>query len=342
MTTHSPMFDPIEDDFDVQKIFENTKVSFYAAARGGLWHFVWAHRNIEDGLSPNFSNFSISQVHIPRYSLAAELKARLQFISLIVPNGSNSEDLLVGEEFWPGFLVGVTSDRNILLVTSKGFAYPLHSVASIAIDDIAMLDAASNAVMEDNGDFFLPSVLTNAGNRVSHKSKKLVDAVSFERELHKELDPVNRFEIFSAFCTLIDSPLSRKLPRTYVECIIREQQSIDVEDVRYEVAELLLQIQGAILPTAPVLGADEDVLLETLIEAASDMLGRLSDSQRCSYVLLRDLHQALLLINVAAVTGAISFQKYCETMTIEVAPDSSIEQTIRSQSAFIELLGILA
>ena len=96
------------------------------------------------------------------------------------------------------------------------------------------------------------------------------------------------------------------------------------------------------MPTAPVLGADEDVLLETLIEAVSDMLGRLSDSQRCSYMLLSDLHQALLLINVAAVTGTISFQKYCETMTIGIAPDSSKEQTIRSQSAFIELLGILA
>jgi hypothetical protein len=336
------MFDPIEDDFDVKKISESDMVSFYAATKGGLWHFVWSHRDFEDPRGQNLSNYSINQAYIPRYSLAAELKERLEFISLIGDEEIDSENVLVGDEFWPGFFVGVTSDKRVMLVTTAGYVYPLHSAALIAIGDIARLEAASAAVMEDDGAFVLPSVLTNAGNRVSYKNKRLVDAVSFERELHSELDPVNRFEIFSAFCTLVDSSLSRNLPKSYVERIVHEQKHINVEDVGDEVAQLLLQIQNTIFPTSPVLGDEDDVSSDTLTGAVSDTLGSLNDAQRCQFVLLRDLHQALFLINLAAVTGTISFQKYCETMTIEVAPDSPTEQAIRSQSAFIELLGILA
>lgn len=329
----------VEVDFGVPNVFGGNGFSFHAGVKEGVWHFVWASRADDD--SDDELNFSIRQVHIPRYSFAAELELRFEFLDSISSDEISEDQVLIGDEFWPGFCVGVASDRSVMLVSTQGAIYPLESATSIALDDILRLRNARKAVVQEDGLFVLPEFRTNAGNPVSHIGRHLMEAIAFEHELHGELDPVNRFEIFSAFCTLVDSPLSRNLSRNYAARIILDQQGIAVEEIREDILELLLGIQEEMLPGTPVLGAGDDSTLDGQVAAVQAVLKSFSDAQRCQYVLLRDLHGALLLIGLAAVSGRIGFEEYCKAMTMEVAPDSRMEQTIRTQSAFIELLGLL-
>ena len=43
-------FDPIEGDFEVDKVWEGETLSMYAAPKGGLLHFVFVTRSESDGL----------------------------------------------------------------------------------------------------------------------------------------------------------------------------------------------------------------------------------------------------------------------------------------------------
>jgi len=128
----------------------------------------------------------------------------------------------------------------------------------------------------------------------------------------------------------------------YIQRVIGEQCAIDIDDVRDDVREFLLELQNMLLPNVAVWGVLKLASMGNRVGAVSTIFNGWSDVQRTQYVLLRDLHSALLLINMAVVSGLIDFETYRCQMTLEAGPDSMHEQSIRAQSTYVELLGRLA
>lgn len=331
--------DFICSDFEVEKLFSRSGLSMYGAQKGGLWHFLWVSQaEGEDGSI----DFSISQLHLPRYLLATALNRQLNFVALLGDAGGDAQTLHTTELGWDGWSLGVTVDLEVMLVTKAGQTYSLYEAFDQMQIDLQLLTEARPQVSIENDQYVLPDMLTNGGNPVASGSKELIEAIAFERLVYGYLDPVQIFELFSAFCTLVDSPLSNNFPASYIARLVEEQQSIDIDEVSETIRDLFRYVQEDRLDGAKVWGADLDPADDDLIPKLKSELAKLTDVQRCQFVLLRDLHHVVMLFGLAFVYGALTLEDYCSLMTEASSPDSEFEQTLRSQSAFIELLSVLA
>jgi hypothetical protein len=335
MTTEPAEFDPIPHDFGVEPVFSGPKLSMYAAQKGGLWHFVWASVATDDG----WNNFSIRQLHVPRYLVAEALERQLEFIRLAAAESGDPRAVHVSDLDWQEWGVGVTNNQQVFLTHSaNGYAYPLGDLSTLIADDIALMQEARKAVRHGGDGYFLPDVFTPHGNAASTESKRLLEAIAFERLIHGSLDAQTRFELFSAYATLVDSPICREPTLNYVSDCIRDQRAIDFSDVPDDLGELFLTVQDELFNGARIWGPKVDGVDDDAVNEVLEAFKSLSDVQRCQFGLLRQLHNVVLLFGLARVTGAIDYEKYCELMSSGMAPDSEEEQAIRAQAAFIEFL----
>ena len=347
----SSSFDPIPSDFSVTKISDARGNRFYAGFSGGLWHFVWA--NTTAGETRNHFHHSINQAFIPRFLFAKELQRQLDFVSLAKKQGTsvdNESGQLRSEEneifssgaIWGVLSVGVTKDDKIFLVqTEKGYCYPLGEASDWARNDLALLRNARAQVLSENDVFFLTAGQTHGGLPISYPSQSLIEAIAFEHEVYGELDPVNVFELFYAFCTLVDSPLSRSFEKDYVKLLVNEQGSFSAEDAPDWLEDLFMALQDAIFDGQRIWGSDGTINPDDSMLFVVEGFKKLSDVQRCQLVLLRDLHSPLPFISLAVVVGMLGFDTYADLLCEGLQPDSDREQTIRCQSTFIDLLGQL-
>jgi len=347
----SSSFDPIPSDFSVTKISDARGNKFYAGFSGGLWHFVWANATLDE--TGNHFHHSISQAFIPRFLFADELQRQLDFVSLAKEKGSSVDKesgQLQSEEnevfssgaIWDVFSVGVTKDDQIFLVQAeKGYVYPMGEASDWARNDLALLRNARAQVLSEDDVFFLAAGQTHGGLSISYPSQSMIEAISFEHEVYGELDPVNFFELFSAFCTLVDSPLSRSFEKDYVKLLVNEQGSLLAEDAPDWLEDLFMAVQDAIFDGQRIWGRDETINTDDAMLFVVEGFKKLSDVQRCQLVLLRDLHSPLPFISLAVVVGMLGFDTYADLLCEGLQPDSEREQTIRCQSAFIALLGQL-
>lgn len=332
--------DFICSDFGVEKLFSRSGLSMYGAQKGELWHFLWVSKEESDDGS---LDFLISQLHIPRYLLATALERQLNFVEQLGDAAGGAQTLHATAIGWDGWSLGVTVDHEVLLVAEKtNKTYTLREVFDELQGDLELLAKSRDQVAIENGQYVLSDELTNGGNPVASGSKELIEAIAFERLVYGYLDPVQIFELFSAFCTLVDSPLSNNFPASYIARLVEEQQSIDIDEVSETIRDLFRYVQEDRLDGAKVWGADLDPTDDDLIPKLKSELDKLTDVQRCQFVLLRDLHHVVMLFGLAFVYGALTLEDYCSLMTEASSPDSEFEQTLRSQSAFIELLSVLA
>jgi hypothetical protein len=334
-------FDPIEGDFEVDKVWEGETLSMYAAPKGGLLHFVFVTRIQSNGLD-NLHDFSVYQAHIPRYVLAAAAERLLEFGSFLDAGDVPENTVHTAGPFWQDWSLGCTRDLTLMLLKEswQAGACPLGAIEAVVRDDIAALREARQSVNSQGEDYSLPGRRTHGGNPVVARSKALIEAIAFEEHLHGALDPVNLFEVFSAYCTLADSPLCSTLQQSYCDQVLSEQGSVPFEDVEEDIGEFLDSLQRDLFGGAAVWGPD--ALPEQEARAVSRRtIEALDNVQRCQFVLMRDLHRTLLILGLGVALGKVSWATYFQLMTRHVSPDSDREQSIRSQGAFIELLGFL-
>jgi hypothetical protein len=348
-TDTKSIFDPIPSDFRVTKVSDAGGNKFYAGFSGGLWHFVWANATVDE--TGNQFHHSINQAFIPRFLFAGELQRQLDFASSAKEEGtsvdhksdqvrSDENQVFASEAIWGVFSVGVTKSDQIFLVhTEKGYVYPLGEASDWARNDLDLLRNARAKVLNEGDIFFLAAGKTHGGLPISYPSQRMIEAISFEREVYGKLDPVNFFELFSAFCTLVDSPFSRSFEEDYVKLLVDEQGSLLAEDAPVWLADLFMDLQDAVFDGHRIWGGDGTIHSTDAVLFVSEGLKKLSDVQRCQLVLLRDLHSPLPFISLAVVVGMLSFNTYADLLCEGLQPDSDQELAIRCQSAFIDLLG---
>ncbi len=311
----------IPDDFHVKLIFQSDRCSLFAARRVDVWHIVLATSR---KISANQESIDLGQFHWPRYSVARALAA----------NGCAECPAMIRE-------LGFTFDAKESTLSLGGVICPLPGglVADIR-GDVDSLKRASSKVVTESGGFKVADAATSRGQSVVAECKSLAEAIAFERETRSDLDP-HRFGVYSAFCTwhdfLRDDPSKQeRIAAGMAEEMVGWDPGSIGDDVYWN---SVFTIQERLWGTR-IWGPEVDAEQEVLNDAFSRAFKRLSSIQFAQFVLMNGMHRGGPFHPLAALLGVIDFADYKYWRTREFQPDSQEEQNIRTQSSFIELLGI--
>lgn len=206
--------------------------------------------------------------------------------------------------------------------------------------DVRLLGKARAAVRTEGGEYVVPSLRTEAGHEVRHRSRRLVEAIAFEKEALPSIDAGN-FGVFSAYCTQRDFGPARDWPAILPEliAILGEQDPADVPPHVHEAlkaAQLRLLGRsiwghGIELPSAEA---------ERILAAA---LPSLTIEQQAQLVLMNGMHErANVLLALAVIAGELEVEDYLHQAGRGMQPDSPEEQELRTTMAYIMWYGRLA
>ncbi len=311
----------IPRDFDVALVFKDDDSSLFVARRPDVWHFVLATTKI---VSPNHQSIDIGQFHWSRYSVARALSSG---------DGKAIPELVQRM----GFHV---SEGNLSL-TLRGRQYRMPEKLLVDMrKDLPILERATAKVKAGSAGFEVSGAVTSRGLPVVAEQRCLADAIAFEREARKTLEPRN-FAVYSAFCTwrdfLRDDPTKKKDIATGMaeEMVSWDPEAIGDDDYWESVFEIQERLLGARI-WGPGVDAQEEVLFAAFFSAFE----RLTSIQFAQFVLMNGMHQGGPFHALATLFGLLDFEGYKYWRTREFQPDSREEQNIRTQSSFIELLGL--
>ena len=311
----------VPQDFNVELIAESQTSGLYMALRDKVWHFVAC--SLEGTLAANnSSSINIQQWHLPRYLVA---EAMSNIVSQVNFDVSPLTDLFSSYE--------LTSHFRALDVLTP-------NVLDFLATDVSQFQAAQAAIAFDGTNFQLPDEVTYNGNEIESKGARLVQAIAFERELKGELD-ASDFELFSAYCTYRDFILAEGVfDAERVVGLVQGQLDFAPEQVAESYQEIARAIQLRTIQE-PIWGVD----VRVGFEAACERVQRYFDSQsyvkRAQFVLMSGMHNDGLFLPLGVIGDVISFETYLEVQTEGMAPDSDEEQNMRTETAFIRLLGLL-
>lgn len=311
----------IPKDFDVTPVFQDDSASLFAARRPDVWHFVLATTK---KLAPNYQSIEIGQYHWPRYSVARAL-------------ASGSDGVM------PELVqqLGIRVQGGSLSVTLQGqqFMLPENLIADMR-KDLAIFEKAVAKVEAGAMGFEVRGAVTSRGFPVVAEQRSLAEAIAFERETRKRLDPRN-FGVYSAFCTwrdfLRDDASKKKDIATGMaeEMVTWDPETIGDEAYWESVFFIQERLWGARI-WGPDVVAEEDVLFDGFFRAFE----RLTSIQFAQLVLMNGMHRGGPFHALATLFGLIDFDGYKYWRTREFQPDSPQEQEIRTHSSFIQLLGL--
>jgi hypothetical protein len=80
---------------------------------------------------------------------------------------------------------------------------------------------------------------------------------------------------------------------------------------------------------------------ELFLKSIPDLLPQLDDVQITQVMLMTGMHNAHLMHALAAATGILTVDQYCDIICEPFQPDSIEEQAVRASARFIELFGRL-
>lgn len=106
--------------------------------------------------------------------------------------------------------------------------------------DLNLLNAARSQVVETQSGLAYSGIRTAAGHEIHHQSRRLVEAIAFERETLSELEAGN-FGIYSAFCTYRDFDMPTEMPDDLMQSLVAGQWVYEAGDVTAEVMQLFLE-----------------------------------------------------------------------------------------------------
>jgi len=311
----------IPNDFDVSPVFQDDEASLFAAKRSDVWHFVLATTK---QLAPNHQTIDIGQFHLPRYSVARALASS--------SHGAMPE--LIQQ-------LGVRVSVDGVAVTLRGKQYRLpQKLLDDMQKDLPVLKKAAATVTAGKTGFTVSGAVTSSGFPVVAEHRCLAEAIAFERETRKDLDPSN-FGVYSAFCTWRDflrddvSKMKEIATGMAEEMVTWDPETIG-DDAYWESVFVIQERLWGERIWGPGVDAEEDVLFDGFFRAFE----RLSSIQFAQFVLMNGMHQGGPFHALATLFGLIDFDGYKYWRTREFQPDSPQEQEIRTHSSFIQLLGL--
>jgi hypothetical protein len=311
----------IQNEFDVELVFQDESASIFSACRPDVWHFVLATTN---QVAPNYQSIDISQFHWLRYSVARALTSQ----------GSANVPHLVQK-------IGIQVGGEHLTVTLRERQYrmPENLLAEMR-KDLPILEKAAAEVKAGAVGFEVSGTVTSRGYPVVAEQRSLAEAIAFERETRNTLDPRD-FAVYSAFCTwrdfLRDDPNKK---RSIATGMAQEMMNWDPDVIGDDACwESIFEIQERLWGVR-IWGPGVDTEQDALIGAFFGAFDRLSSIQFAQFVLMNGMHQGGPFHALATLFGLIDFDGYKYWRTREFQPDSAEEQEIRTHSSFIELLGL--
>lgn len=312
----------IPNDFDVKLIFQDDDASLFAARRPDVWHFVLATAK---NSANNYQSIDINQFHFPRYGIARALGSTID---------SSVPSLIIR--------MGIQADGDNITVSllEKQYRLPEKLVTDMQ-KDLPLLKSALKMVQPTSEGFEVTGAQTSRGYPVVAVQQSLAEAIAFERESRKTLDPRN-FAVYSAFCTWRDfihnDPTKKK---SIAAGMAAEMTTWDPEMIGDDTYwESVFAIQEQLWKTR-IWGLGIESNEDALFDAFFRVFDRLSTIQFTQFVLMNGMHQGGPFHALATLFGLIDFDNYKNWRTRELQPDSPEEQEIRTQSTFIEMLGIL-
>lgn len=323
----------IPRDFDVELIEESNTGGIFAGRRTDVLHFVRAsnHEN-ENG----FYQTNISQSHIPRFLIAEAIAGQEEFNRHTRKESTDGIPMATGECSEIGLFsrgTGVYDFEDF--ITQSGMPKELWE------GDQAPYREAVAKVKDVDGLYILPRAKSFSGNPVTSSSRRLIEAIAFERLVCKKLN-ARRFGIYSAFCTWKDFCEEVIKPRSFFEELVDDQFIYDAEeDIYGSFMDLAILVQDELL-SKRIWGKSIKVDRDEAVSIIQDGFSRLSDIQLAQFTLMNGMHSAGLFLPLAQVLGLNSWDTYIKWKTQPYKPDSEEEQSIRTETAIIKMLGELS
>ena len=331
----SSMFDAIiPNDFDVDLIYRTKDTALFSAKRKFHWHFVRATTETIDG----FTNNDITQRHIPRFVMCEVIHSLKSFDDLA--RDPHNKGMPIAS--YKSDQVGMCSvDKGLynidLMQTPEGL--PKNFCECLEEDLMAFELAKSKVKLEDDL-YVLPKSKSFTKKPVASKSKRLIEAVAFERDTCKKLD-ARQFGIYSAFCTWKDFCEGVIKERHFYEELVDGQFEYDAEDSGYgDFMDIALKVQNQLLDK-PIWGVGINVDRDEAVDLLAKGMSQLTSIQLAQFTLMNGMHQGGLFLPLAQVLGLNSYGNYIEWKTYEFQPDSDEEQGLRYEIEIIKLLGEL-
>lgn len=312
----------IPNDFKVALVYQDGESSLFTARRPDVWHFVLATTK---KVAPNHQTIDIGQFHLPRYSVARAL-------------ASSSATLI--PELVQQLGIRVSGDK--LSMTFRGTQYQLpDGLLAEMRKDIPILEKAAAKVKPGRAGFEVIDATSSRHFPVVTEQRSLADAIAFERETRKTLNPRD-FAVYSAYCTwrdfIRDDPEKKRSIATGIAeetMILDPLDLIDDETYWASVFEIQERLWGE-----RIWGPGVDTKRDVLFDAFFRGFERLSSIQFAQFVLMNGMHRGGPFHAFATTFGLIDFEGYKYWRTFGLQPDSPAEQLIRIHSSFIQLLGL--
>jgi hypothetical protein len=131
-------------------------------------------------------------------------------------------------------------------------------------------------------------------------------------------------------------------PRSFFEELVDDQFIYDAEeDIYGSFMDLAILVQDELL-SKRIWGKSIKVDRDEAVSIIQDGFSRLSDIQLAQFTLMNGMHSAGLFLPLAQVLGLNSWDTYIKWKTQPYKPDSEEEQSIRTETAIIKMLGELS
>ncbi len=326
----------VASDFNVKLISENDEASLFAARRKDVWHFVYASISHNQDTGHPSVTTHITQRHIPRYLMVEAIDSLKRFDDL---TGKRSNGVHLVDSLSQA--IGICSINKgiygIDIFQSPG-GFP-KEFCRLLEEDIPLLEAARKKVKADGDLYLLPKAKSYKKFPVAAPAKRLIEAIAFEREYRKKLDP-HKFGIYSAFCTWRDFCYGAEITIDMIEGFVDRQFVFDADDFEDdEFLDLALAVQTKLL-SMPIWGKGIQVSRDEAVPILAEGMAKLTSIQRAQFYLMNGMHAGGLFLPLAQVLGLNSWEDY-EIRSRDFQLDSPEDQALRTETAFIRLLGDL-
>lgn len=327
----------VPNDFDVNLIDFFKGGALFAKKRKMIWHFVKEYSNSSENDVDDLDDKKILQRHVPRFSICE----RINFLrNLSISETKPSLDKQNAGDTNPETSIYLTSNNNYGMILNdhphdfdKGFSKLLNK-------DMAIYETACAKVEFSNGLYVLPQAESYTNKPVASKSKRLIEAISFERESTGKLD-ATKFGIYSAFCTWKDFIEGKPKSRSFYEDHVDGQLSYDADQGSYGTfMDIAMAVQNRMLEK-PMWGKSIQCDRDEAVSMIQRAMDKLSSIQMAQFTLMNGMHSAGLFFPLAQILKISSYEYYADRQTQDFWPNSHEEQSRRADISFIQLLGDL-
>jgi hypothetical protein len=309
----------IPTDFDVVRIGSYETVTLFGAERKDLFHFVCYE-----------AGSGLRQYHIPHFRIAYAISAA----------GGRTEETLQ-YPLADGLSLLTQKSGPLGLLTGE-VCFLLNGSAGSSIGDrmiraAEILNTARKRVVCENGHYAVAGAKTQGGKPVSSRSFLLMDGIGFERSFLRRLS-ARQFGLYSAFCTHRDFPCALDQKSCLEGMVKAHFEHFDAIPHSEDFLQMIMTVQDKLFPYR-IWGKDSKVSVDSAIEALAVVVSKLGRVQRTQWVLLNGMHGGSLFLQLAVISGVITWEDYRQFQTQAYQPDSPEEQSIRSSASYIELFG---